>query len=55
VFSGSCCYAEEILDKAEVRGAGRIDRKSDSKTLGYCDVRPYEWAVAIIFCDFFRF
>ena len=27
----------------------------DSKTLGYCDVRPYEWAVAIIFCDFFKF
>lgn len=40
---------------AEVRGAGRIDMTKDSKTLGYCDVRPYEWAVAIIFCDFFKF
>ena len=40
---------------AEVHGGGRIDRNSDSKTLGYCDVRPYEWAVAIIFCDIFRF
>ena len=40
---------------AEVRGSGRIDQTKDSKTLGYCDVRPYEWAVAIIFCDFFRF
>jgi type II secretory pathway pseudopilin PulG len=40
---------------AEVRGAGRIDMTADSKTLGYCDVRPYEWAVAIIFCDFFNF
>ena len=40
---------------AEVRGSGRIDMTKDSKTLGYCDVRPYEWAVAIIFCDFFRF
>lgn len=40
---------------AEVRGSGRIDMTKDSKTLGYCDVRPYEWAVAIIFCDFFKF
>jgi len=40
---------------AEVRGSGRIDMTADSKTLGYCDVRPYEWAVAIIFCDFFNF
>lgn len=40
---------------AEVRGSGRIDMTKDSKTLGYCDVRPYEWAVAIIFCDIFRF
>ena len=40
---------------AEVHGGGRIDMKKDSKTLGYCDVRPYEWAVAIIFCDIFRF
>ncbi len=40
---------------AEVRGSGRIDMTKDSKTLGYCDVRPYEWAVAIIFCDIFNF
>ena len=40
---------------AEVRAGGRIDRTKDSKTLGYCDARPYEWAVAIIFCDFFKF
>ena len=40
---------------AEVKGGGRIDMTKDSKTLGYCDVRPYEWAVAIIFCDFFKF
>ena len=40
---------------AEVRGSGRIDMTQDSKTLGYCDVRPYEWAVAIIFCDIFNF
>lgn len=40
---------------AEVRGAGRIDMTKDSKTLGYCDVRPYEWAVALIFCDLFNF
>ena len=40
---------------AEVHAAGRIDWSKDSKTIGYCDVRPYEWAVAIIFCDFFNF
>lgn len=40
---------------AEVRGSGRIDMTKDSKTLGYCDVRPYEWAVAIIFCEIFNF
>ncbi|MBP5506540.1 MAG: hypothetical protein J6Y23_01670, partial [Prevotella sp.] len=40
---------------AEVRGSGRIDMMADSKTLGYCDVRPYEWAVAIIYCNFFKF
>ena len=40
---------------AEVHAGGRIDMSKDSKTLGYCDVRPYEWAVAIIFCDIFRF
>ncbi len=40
---------------AEVRGSGRIDMMADSRTLGYCDVRPYEWAVAIIYCDFFKF
>ena len=40
---------------AEVHAGGRIDMKQNSKTLGYCDVRPYEWAVAIIFCDLFRF
>ena len=27
----------------------------DLKTLGRCDVRPYEWVAAIIFCNFFRF
>ena len=27
----------------------------DVKTLGYCNVQPYEWAVAIIYCNFFRF
>lgn len=40
---------------AEVHAGGRIDMKENSKTLGYCDVRPYEWAVAIIFCDLFKF
>lgn len=40
---------------AEVKGAGRIDRKKDGKTLGYCNARPYAWAVAIIYCDFFKF
>lgn len=40
---------------AEVHAGGRIDMKQNSKTLGYCDARPYEWAVAIIFCDIFRF
>ncbi len=40
---------------AEVHAGGRIDMNKDSKTLGYCDVRPYEWAVAIIFCDIFNF
>ena len=40
---------------AEVHAGGRIDMNKDSKTLGYCDVRPYEWAVAIIFCDIFKF
>lgn len=27
----------------------------DVKTLGSCNVQPYEWAVAIIYCNFFRF
>lgn len=40
---------------AEVRGGGRIDWTKDSKTIGYCDVRPYEWAVVLVFCDFFKF
>ena len=40
---------------AEVHAGGRIDMNKDGKTLGYCDVRPYEWAVAIIFCDIFKF
>lgn len=40
---------------AAVHAAGRIDWSKDSKTIGYCDVRPFEWAVAIIFCDFFNF
>ena len=39
---------------ADVKGGGRIDMTKDSRTLGYCDARPYEWAVAIIFCDFFK-
>ena len=40
---------------AEVRGGGRIDWTKDSKTIGYCDARPYEWAVVLVFCDFFKF
>lgn len=40
---------------AEVCAGGRIDRTKDSQTLGYCDARPYEWAVAIIYCDIFKF
>ena len=40
---------------AEVHAGGRIDMKQNSKTLGYCDARPYEWAAAIIFCDIFKF
>lgn len=27
----------------------------DVKTLGYCDVRPYEWVAALIYCNFFKF
>ena len=52
---GSISVPGSNVTVAEVRGAGRIDTTKDSKTLGYCDVRPYEWAVAIIFCDFFKF
>ena len=52
---GSIAVPGSTATVAEVRGGGRIDRMKDSKTLGYCDVRPYEWAVAIIFCDFFKF
>ena len=52
---GSIAVPGSNATVAEVRGSGRIDRTKDSKTLGYCDVRPYEWAVAIIFCDFFKF
>jgi hypothetical protein len=52
---GSISVPGSNASVAEVRGSGRIDMTKDSKTLGYCDVRPYEWAVAIIFCDIFRF
>ena len=52
---GSIAVPGSNATVAEVRGSGRIDMMKDSKTLGYCDVRPYEWAIAIIFCDFFKF
>lgn len=52
---GSISVPGSNVTVAEVHGGGRIDMKKDSKTLGYCDVRPYEWAVAIIFCDIFKF
>ena len=56
VSSGGTIYAPGSINPvADVKGGGRIDMTKDSKTLGYCDARPYEWAVAIIYCDFFKF
>ena len=56
VSSGGTIYAPGSANPvADVKGGGRIDMTKDSRTLGYCDARPYEWAVAIIYCDFFRF
>ena len=52
---GSISAPDSNATIAEVRGSGRIDMMADSKTLGYCDVRPYVWAVAIIYCNFFKF
>lgn len=40
---------------AEVHAAGSYAMSKDSRTIGTCDVRPYEWGAAIIFCDFFNF
>lgn len=56
VSAGGTIYAPGSNNPvADVKGGGRIDMTKDSRTLGYCDVRPYEWAVAIIYCDFFKF
>ena len=55
VRGGSISIPGSNATVAEVRAAGRIDTMQGPKTLGYCDARPYVWAVAIIFCDFFRF
>ena len=52
---GSISVPGSTATVAEVHAAGRIDWSKDSRTIGYCDVRPYEWAVAIIFCDIFDF
>lgn len=56
VSTGGTIYAPGSNNPvADVKGGGRIDMTKDSKTLGYCDVRPYVWAVVLIYCDFFRF
>ena len=56
VSDGGTIYAPGSNNPvADVKGGGRIDMTKDSKTLGYCDVRPYVWAVVLIYCDFFRF
>lgn len=56
VSAGGTIYAPGSNNPvADVKGGGRIDMTKDSKTLGYCDARPYEWAVAIIYCNFFKF
>lgn len=52
---GSIAVPGSNATVAEVHAGGRIDMNQGGKTLGYCDVRPYEWAVAIIFCDIFKF
>ena len=52
---GSIAVPGSNATVAEVHAGGRIDMNVGGKTLGYCDVRPYEWAVAIIFCDIFNF
>ena len=52
---GSIAVPGSNATVAEVHAGGRIDMRQGGKTLGYCDVRPYEWAVAIIFCDIFKF
>ena len=52
---GSIAVPGSTATVASVHAAGRIDWEKDSKTIGYCDARPYEWAVAIIFCDLFNF
>lgn len=52
---GSIAVPGSNATVAEVHAGGRIDMNQGGKTLGYCDVRPYEWAVAIIFCDIFSF
>ena len=52
---GSIAVPGSNATVAEVHAGGRIDMNQGGKTLGYCDARPYEWAVAIIFCDIFKF
>ncbi len=52
---GSIAVPGSNATVAEVHAGGRIDMNQGGKTLGYCDVRPYEWAAAIIFCDIFKF
>lgn len=52
---GSIAVPGSNATVAEVHAGGRIDMNQSGKTLGYCDARPYEWAVAIIFCDIFKF
>ena len=52
---GSISVPGSTATVASVHAAGRIDWSKDSRTIGYCDARPYEWAVAIIFCDIFKF
>jgi aspartyl-tRNA synthetase len=54
-YIGSIAVPGSNATVAEVHAGGRIDMRQGGKTLGYCDVRPYEWAVAIIFCDIFKF
>lgn len=52
--SGSTSLPGSNATVIDVHASGHITWSKDYKTIGTCDARPYEWAIAIIYCNFFK-